>query len=82
MLEWINFKGLDALIALLKGFVVALPARHGSDLDNLALVSRSKIPSLASLSIRSWPTWPSRACHLIDSEFESNYETKVGDVLS
>jgi len=69
MLEWINSKRLDALIALLKGFMVALPANHGSHLGNLTLVSRSKRPSLGSLPIRSWPTWPSQACHLTDSKF-------------
>jgi len=37
MSEWINFKGLNALIALLKGFMVALPAKHGSHLGNLIL---------------------------------------------
>ena len=82
MSESIDSKGLDALIALLKGFMVALPAKHGSHLGNLTLVSRCKRPSLASLPIQSWPTWPSRACHLIESELESKNETKVADVLS
>jgi len=53
MSEWINSEGLDALIALLKGLMVALPAKHGSHLGNLTLVSRSKRPSLGSLPIRS-----------------------------
>jgi len=53
MSEWINCKGLDALIALLKGLMVALLAKHGSHLGNLTLVNQSKRPSLASLPIRS-----------------------------
>ena len=81
MLEWINSKVLDAPIALLKGFMVTLLAKHGSHLSNLTLVSRFKRPSLASLHIRSWPTWPSRACHLTNSELESKYEIKAADVL-
>jgi len=62
--------------------MIALPAKHGSHLGNLALVSRFKIPSLASLPIRSRLTWPSQVYHLIDSELESKYETKAADVLS
>jgi len=81
MSEWINSKGLDAIIALLKDFMVALLAKHGSQLGNLTLVSLYKRPSLASLPIRSWTTWPSRACHLTDSELELKYETKAVDVL-
>ena len=53
MSEWINSKGLDAIVALLKGFMVVLPAKHGSHLDNLTLMSRSKRPSLASLLVQS-----------------------------
>jgi len=75
MSEWINSKGLDALIALPKGLMVALSAKHGSHLGNLAQVSWSRRPPLASLRIRSWPTWSSRACHLTDLELESKYET-------
>ena len=80
--EWINSKGLDALTTLLKGLMVTLSAKHGSQLDNLTLVSRSKKASLAILPIQSRPIWPSRACHLTDSELESKYETKTVDVLS
>ena len=39
MSESIDSKGLDALKALLKGFMIALPAKHGLHLGNLALVS-------------------------------------------
>ena len=53
MSEWINSKGLDALMALPKGFIVAFPAKHDSHLGNLTLVSRSRRPSLASLFILS-----------------------------
>jgi len=80
--EWTNFKGLDALIALLKGFIVVLPAKHGSHLGDLTPVSRYKRLSLASLPIRSWHAWPNQACHLTDLELESKYETKVEDILS
>jgi len=62
--------------------MAAFPAKHGSHLRNLTLMSRSKRLLLASLPILSWPTWPSRACHLTDSEFESKYETKAANVLS
>ena len=82
MSEWINSKGLDALITLLKGFMVASLAKHGSHIGNLTLVSPSKRPSLASLRIQSWPTWLSQACHLIDSELETKYKTKAADVVS
>ena len=41
MLEWINPKKLDALMALPKGFIVTLPVKRGSHLDNLTLVSQS-----------------------------------------
>jgi len=67
MSKSINFKGLDALIALLKDFMVALPAKNGSHICNLTLVSHSKRVYLASLPIRSWPTWQSRECHSTDS---------------
>jgi len=62
--------------------MVALPVKHGSHLGNLTLVRRSKRPFLASFPIRSWPTWPSQACHLTDSKLESKNETKATDVLS
>ena len=42
MLEWIISKGVVALEALPKDFVVALSAKHDSHLGNLTLVSRSK----------------------------------------
>ena len=71
MSEWINSKGLDALEAFPKGFIIAFSAKHGSHLGNLTLMSQSRRPSLASLFILSWPTWPSLACHLTDSELES-----------
>ena len=62
--------------------MVALLAKHSLHLGNLTLVSRSKTHSLATLPIGSWPTWPSRTCHLTDSELELRYKTKAADVLS
>jgi len=35
MLGWVNSKGLDAFIALPKGFMVVLPAKHGLHLGDL-----------------------------------------------
>jgi len=37
--ERINSEGVDALKALPKDFMVALPARHGPHLGNLTLVN-------------------------------------------
>ena len=76
MSEWINSKGLDTLEALPKGFIVALLAKHDSNLGNLTLVSQSRKPSLASLFFLSWPTWPSLTCHLTDSEQSPNMKHK------
>ena len=53
MLELINSDGLGALVALLKGFIAALSIKRGSCLDNLILMSQSKIPSSAGLLILS-----------------------------
>ena len=38
MCDWINYKGLDVLKALPKGFKVALATRQSSRIGNLALV--------------------------------------------
>lgn len=75
-----NSKGFDALEALMKGFMVALPSSHDLHLGDLTLMNQSKRPFLANLFCLQ-PTWPSLACHLIDLELESKYETKVEDIL-
>jgi len=66
MLGWISSKGVVAMEALPKGFIVALQAKHDSCLGNLTLVGQSKRPSLASLFILFWPICPSLACHLTE----------------
>ena len=81
MLDWINSQGLDALVTLPKGLMLALPTKHDSHLGNLTLVSWSKRSSSANLLILSWPTLPSRACYLTYLELELKYGTKAEDVL-
>ena len=46
-------KGVSALEALPKGFLVAFPAKQGSHIGSLTLVSLPNIPYLSSLVILS-----------------------------
>ena len=78
--KWINSSGWVTLIALSKGFLHALAAKHGSHIGRLTLAIGPKRPSLANLAILSFPMCPSQACHVDELIVILQSITKVDEV--